>query len=79
MEGWGTEADPRAGIDLYERAAELGDPAAQFVLGELLLRGVGRPRDEERARQLLEESAGQGFGPAIQLLQQWERDGRSSN
>jgi TPR repeat protein len=79
MEGWGTEADPRAGIDLYERAAELGDPAAQFVLGELLLRGVGRPRDEERARQLLEESAGQGFGPAIQLLQQWERDGRSSD
>jgi TPR repeat protein len=79
MEGWGTEADPRAGIDLYERAADLGDPAAQFVLGELLLRGVGRPRDEERARQLLEESAGQGFGPAIQLLQQWKRDGRSAD
>jgi TPR repeat protein len=79
MEGLGTEADARAGIDLYERAADLGDPAAQFVLGELLLRGVGRPRDEERARQLLEESAGQGFGPAIQLLQQWKRDGRSAD
>ena len=71
MEGLGVDAHPQTGLDLYERAAALGDPVAQFVLGRLLVRGVGDRRDEAAGRRWLEESARQNFEPAVRLLEEW--------
>lgn len=69
MDGLGVDAHRQTGLDLYERAAALGDPVAQFALGRLLVRGVGDQRDEATGRRWLEESARQHFEPAVRLLE----------
>ena len=71
IEGLGVDAHRQTGLDLYERAAALGDPVAQFALGRLLVRGVGGRRDEAAGRRWLEESARQHFEPAVRLLEEW--------
>ena len=71
LEGLGLESDPETGRKLCERAAGLGDPLAQFVLGQLLVGGVGVLRDEAAGRRWLEEAARQRFEPAVRLLEEW--------
>ena len=77
VEGGPPLHDPRIRRYFLESAEE-GLPDSIVFVGKMFAHGWGVPQDEERARQLLEESARQGFGPAIQLLQQWKRDGRAA-
>ncbi|MSQ73140.1 MAG: sel1 repeat family protein [Betaproteobacteria bacterium] len=50
-------------VQLYEKAAAAGDPAAQSNYGELYETGRGVPRDLPQARRWYRLSADQGFGP----------------
>ncbi len=47
--GLGTEANAHAGIDLLEKAAELGNPWAYAQLFKTYMQGIGTARDEARA------------------------------
>lgn len=52
-------------IDYYRRAAESGNAQAQYGLGLAYAGGRGVAADRDRARELIEASAAQGYGPAI--------------
>jgi TPR repeat protein len=43
-------------IQTYQRACDYNDPWACTMLGFHLLRGIGIPKDHERARQVLSKS-----------------------
>ena len=52
--------------------AGAGDAEAQYRLGSLYRIGVGVPRDERRARELLQRSAASGNTKALRLLKRFE-------
>ena len=56
-----------------ERAAERGDPRAQYVLGTALFNGDLVARDWPRAYALMTRAAAQGLPPAATQLQEMER------
>jgi hypothetical protein len=58
--------DPAQALRWKERAAELGDPAAQFMVGQMYARGHQAPADPARALMWLEKAAAQGH-PNAQL------------
>ena len=47
--GQGTEKDPKGAEEMYERAAEGGNPRSQADLGEMLMNGEAGPPDPEAA------------------------------
>lgn len=67
--GKGIAVDFEAARHLYERAAELGHPHAQFKLAQMYKAGIGGTTDEALAAKYLALSAGQGYTRAIKLMQ----------
>jgi uncharacterized protein len=63
---------PRA-RQLYEQAAKLGHPHAQFVLAAMYWNGDGGVQDIERAQQFVNLSVAQNYQPAIELKARFER------
>lgn len=61
-------ANGKAASTLIGRAAEQGHPPAMFVLSSILMEGDGVPRNEELARQWLEQAAAQDYPEALQQL-----------
>ena len=68
-------------IELYRRAAELGDAEAQYKLGKMLYSGKGVEKSTEEAMRLFRLSAEQGYesaefrlGAAYQLGWDIEKD-----
>ncbi len=57
-------------FELYEAAAQNGDPEAQYQLAMLYSRGQGAPKNENRARLWLERAANQKHAGASYLLSQ---------
>ncbi len=59
---WGkkTKRDYRKALELYEQAARLGDPEAQYIAGGMYYTGKGTEPDLKRAFDLLTEAAEQG-------------------
>lgn len=59
---WGkqTKQDYKKALELYEQAAQLGDPEAQFIAGGMYYTGKGTEPDLKRAFDLLTVAAEQG-------------------
>jgi len=73
-------ADPNQAADWYRKAAEQGDPLAQWLLGRLYFVGSGLSRDYSAAQKWLTPSAKQGNPFAAYLLGEvmLERDYRKA-
>ncbi len=61
-------------FELYEVAAQNGDPEAQYQLAMLYSRGQGAPKNDNRARLWLERAANQKHAGASYLLSQKLRE-----
>jgi TPR repeat protein len=67
--GEGLRADVPRGLRMLERAARLGSPDAQQLLGDVLVRGAwGTKRDPERAAYYYLRSLADGHPRAAMLL-----------
>jgi TPR repeat protein len=67
--GEGLKADVERGMRMLERAARLGSPDAQQLLGDVLVRGAwGTRRDPERAAYYYLRSLADGHARAATLL-----------
>lgn len=64
-QGYGVERDVDKARRYLRKAADLGNPAAQYYVGELL---APRDRAPDIARQMIECAAGQGYGKAANYL-----------
>jgi len=67
---WGKtkKQDYKKALELYEQAARLGDPEAQFIAGGMYYTGKGTEPDLKRAFELLTDAAEQGkSSPEAQL------------
>jgi TPR repeat protein len=66
LKGRGVKADPAAALEWLEKA---GTPAAQFLMAQILFAGAaGVPRDEDRAKFLLNAAAEAGDAGALARL-----------
>ncbi|VWB28861.1 putative lipoprotein [Burkholderia lata] len=63
--GYGLKQDAEGALQYFRKAADLGNPEAQFHVGDLLLPNDKAP---DIARQMLACAAHQGFGQAANLL-----------
>jgi len=63
-----SESDDSDTIAMIEAAAKVGDPDAQFELGQLWLQGIGRERNDWRAFQAFEKSAEGGHLDGLHML-----------
>jgi uncharacterized protein len=63
--GSGGEQSYAKALQLYLRAADLGDAEAQYVSGGMLFKGMGAPRDINRAFRLLYQAAINGQSSAV--------------
>ncbi len=61
-------SNPDAAVDLLRRAASLGDPSAQFDLGDCYANGKLIARDWQEAIAWYTKSANAGFAPAQHIL-----------
>lgn len=57
-------------VDLYRKAANLGDPGGMFGLGSMMATGEGTKRDPAGARIWIEKAAKLGHGQAIRVMAQ---------
>lgn len=64
MQGWGVSADTLWGLHWITRAAEGGEPAAQFYLGRVYHTGNGVPHDHRRALEWYALAARRGHPQA---------------
>jgi TPR repeat protein len=60
--------DQVAARQWFEKASAQGNAEAQDALGHMLRKGLGGPRDDDRARHWLGLSAAQGHAPAMMNL-----------
>ena len=67
--GRGREKNLRTALQLWERAAALGNAEAQYYRGGCCFYGDGVPRDKEAAFRLWEQSAEQGHVGACRSLE----------
>ena len=67
-------ADPAAARLCLRRVAETGEPAAMFLLAQMLMGGEGGARDDAAARAWLERAAEQDYPEALQALALAEPD-----
>jgi hypothetical protein len=56
-QGLGTPKDPKGAEDMYEHAADAGNPYAQADLADMLIKGEAGPPDPKRALPLLVSAA----------------------
>lgn len=63
--GSGGEQNFAKALQLYLQAAELGDAEAQYVSGGMLFKGMGAPKDVNRAFRLLHQAAVNGQSSAV--------------
>ena len=75
MRGEGVEQDYAKGREWFRKAADQGNPAAQFDLAYCLSKGLGGEVDQEGALALIRKAADQGYRQARKVLQDYQ-DGR---
>ncbi len=63
--GLGGERNLAKALQLYLRAADLGDAEAQYIGGGMLFKGLGAPQDTARAFRLLYQAAINGKSSAV--------------
>ena len=72
-QGQGVPRDLARAAGLYERAAQLGNPDAQFALGNLYLLGEGVPQDDDWAFTWYRAAAKQGHALAQKNVSEFYR------
>ena len=75
LQGEGVEKNPGAAARLFLKAAEQGNPPAQFLLAQLYENGQGVKADLATALKWYRESAGHGFVEAQAALGNLYADG----
>lgn len=73
--GTGQPADPAAARRCLQDVAARGEPAAMFLLAQMLADGEGGPRDDAAAHAWLERAAELDYPEALQALALAEPDG----
>ena len=73
-DGIGTKQDVKKGIELYNKAVEMGNTTAMVVLGQLLWSGNVIEKDEQRGLELLKHAAELGDSDANLLLSCIDKD-----
>ena len=68
LQGQGTEKSVPLAIRFFEQAAEQNDASAQYVLGQIYLKGLGIKADPSKGRLWLERAAENGNESARALL-----------
>lgn len=69
LKGEGVPADPARGVRAVAKAAKLGHPKAQFLLGRFYLKGEqGLEKSPKKARGWLAKAAAQGHPKAKELV-----------
>ena len=64
FDGLGLPKDETEGVKWWRKAAEQGDPKAQYNLGVSYENGQGVPKDKAEAAKWHRKAAGQGFAEA---------------
>ena len=77
-DGIGTKQDVKKGIELFNKAVEMGNTAAMVVLGRLLWSGVAVEKDEQRGLELVKRAAALGNSDANLFLSCIDNEFRSS-
>lgn len=62
------QGEPGQAVEWYRKAVAQGSVAGEFNLGNMLLRGEGVAKDDEKARFYILRSADQNYVPAMRLL-----------
>lgn len=75
-EGDGVPQDKGKVIQLYQQAAEQGQPLAQVNLAILYYTGEDVPKDEGKVKKLFQQAAEQGNPNAKQILQELQQQGQ---
>lgn len=73
--GWGVGPDPAEAARHYRRAAELGLDWGQFNLANLVLYGLGAPRDRPQAFGWYGRAARQGHAKSMNMLGRFHEEG----
>lgn len=55
-------------LPLLQKGVSLGEPGAEFLLGEMYANGWGLKKDDAKAHDLIKKSAAQGYQMAIDVL-----------
>ena len=63
---------PRA-YSIYKELADAGEADAMFMVGRMMLEGLGVEKDEERGFRYLSEAAAAGSAIALQLVEDIRR------
>ena len=67
------ECDQAQAAVWYEKASDQDDFVAQYSLGYMYLEGIGVPKNIDKAKQLLSESAQHGYRKANEKLKELEK------
>jgi len=71
--GVGVGEDVNKAVEWYKKAAEQGDKAALFTLGAMAYNGSnGVKEDRAKAKELIQQSADQGYSKAIKFLDKYK-------
>lgn len=70
--------DMREAAHWYRRAAEEGNPQAQYIYGLMCLTGSGVSRDDKQGMSWLQLAAGRDYLPAVQKLAECYRKGEGT-
>ena len=73
--GWGTEIDLSRAAHRYSQAALAGHDWGQFNLANLLLHGLGVPRDRRAALEWYRLAAEQGHAKSMNLIGRFHDEG----
>ncbi len=68
----------KRGVELMQKAAEAGHPAAQYEWGVILIDAFCVEQDGDKGEEFLRKAAEAGDGQAIRQLALWERDPEKS-
>jgi uncharacterized protein len=74
--GQSVRPDLAAAAEWFQRASDLGVPAAKFDLCDMYEKGLGVPKDLDRARRFCQDAAALGHGDARKRLSQLPGSGR---
>ena len=65
--------EPEMKFNIHLTSALNNDPEAQYLVAEMYEQGVGTPRNLRMAHLWYNKSAKQGYAPAVEKLDNWEK------
>ncbi|MDR1385710.1 MAG: sel1 repeat family protein [Planctomycetaceae bacterium] len=74
-QGTGTKQDRKASVEPFRKAANMGEPVAQFMYGSILLigEGFGVEKNTEKGLEWIIKSAEQGHPSALNIIEELQQ------